>query len=227
MDLSAYGGHQPFVWTHDYLVKVLTTGTEPTITEPILINAIQTVKRGDFVGIKYKQVAYLDKEVDIGYGEKLTRPSTCAIMLKLLKPRVGGKYLDLGGGTGYFAALLGKAIGNSGQVYSLERVQWLWETCRINMKKYTDIQNIKFLYRNGEDGFPEQAPYDGIHVSYDISSNAQQIEAKLKQQLKLRTGLLVYPIGHQIKVIQRLDIEEYMEEILPGFIFDEPKDGLA
>lgn len=227
MNLSDYGTSKPFVWSHDYLVKLVSTGKSPILEEPLQINAFKSIKRGDFVPNRLGEMAYLDKDIDIGYGEKLTRPAVAAQMLALLRPKVGGKYLDIGSGSGYFAMLLAKSIGNSGEVYGLERIQWLWESSRAAQNRYPEIKNLKFLYRNGSEGLAEKAPYDGIHIGFDVDSAPDDsFIHKVREQLKVRHGVLVYPHGVDIKVVERTGLDDYMEEIVPGFHFQPMKLGL-
>ena len=103
IDLTAFGNSSIFSWTKEYLIKVLTTGKNPVLSDPILVNALNFIDRKDFVPRDFEKKAYSDIEIDIGYGEKLTEPTIIAQMLALLKPKYGGKYLDIGTGTGYVA----------------------------------------------------------------------------------------------------------------------------
>jgi len=214
-----------FQWTKEYMVKVLTTGKNPIVTDPLLINALQKIDRQDFVPELLRKQAYADVELDIGYGEKLTKPTAIAQMLALLKPTYGGKYLDIGTGTGYAAIILGFVAGDQGHVYTIERVQWLWEMARDNSKKYQDVvKNVDYLYRDGIEGLLAKAPFDGIHITFAH----KEIPQNLLTQLKPNGGRLVVPTEDMnLKVIERKGLEEYEEEIVPGFLFDGYKEGIA
>jgi len=214
-----------FQWTKEYMVKVLTTGKNPIVTDPLLINALQKIDRQDFVPELLRKQAYADVELDIGYGEKLTKPTAIAQMLALLKPTYGGKYLDIGTGTGYAAIILGFVAGDQGHVYTIERVQWLWEMARDNSKKYQDVvKNVDYLYRDGIEGLLAKAPFDGIHITFAL----KEIPQNLLTQLKPNGGRLVVPTEDMnLKVIERKGLEEYEEEIVPGFLFDGYKEGIA
>lgn len=212
------------VWTKDYMIKVITSGQSPLVSDPIIINAFNRIDRADFVPDNVKALAYADQEIDIGYGEKLTRPTIVAEMLSAMKPKVGGKYLDVGTGTGYVAFLLATIAGSTGHVYSMERVQWLWESARENLKKYKELGNLDLLYRDGMEGLVAKAPYDGIHLAFAVT----EIPEILKNQLKVNGGILIAPTEDMnLRVIERHGLDEYTEEIKPGFIFDKAKLGLA
>ena len=220
-NLSAAG---VFRWNKDYLFKVLTTGKNPPLEDPKLIAAFRNIDREHFVPNEFKARAYEDGDIDIGYDEVLTRPTTLAKMAELIKPKFGGKYLDIGSGTGYFAAILGFVAGPQGSVYGLERVQWIWEASRNNIKRYKDINNVNLLYKDGMKGLPEQAPYDGIHVSFAM----QDVSEDLKMQLSMEGGKLVVPtINNDIRFIERQGQDDYIEEIIPGHMFKEGKEGVA
>jgi len=214
-----------FVWTKDYLIQVLTTGKNPILTNPLLIHAINVIDRADFVPERLKSQAYNDVEIQLGYGESLTKPTTLMHMLELLRPDYGQKILDIGSGTGYAATILGVVVGASGSVYSLERIQWLWEQARINYLKYKNqAPNVNFLYRDGLDGLANQAPFDRIHIAFAVD----KVPDILKNQLKVNGGILVAPTkDYNLKVIERNGIEQFTEETLPGVYIEVGKTGLA
>ncbi|BCX13948.1 MAG: hypothetical protein KatS3mg085_480 [Candidatus Dojkabacteria bacterium] len=222
MKINRFGSAKLFTWDKDYFLKLITDEKNPLVTDPVLISAFKNIDRADFVPVQLKHLAYYDQDIDVGYGEKMIRAIFIAQMLSLLKPQLGGKYLDIGTGTGYVATLLGYIAGKQGQVYTIERVQWFWEQARSNAKKYPDIQNITFLYRDGLDGLPNKAPFDGIRVGFAIDDVSQ-----LRKQLK-HGGRLVYPTSdYSLRVLVRKGVYEYEEEVLPGIVIEKGKVGVA
>lgn len=213
-----------FKWTKEYLIKVLTQLRNPIVTDPMIVNALNRIDRKDFLPDTLKNQAYNDIELEVGYNQVLNKPTVIAQMIALLKPKFGGRYLDIGSGTGYSALILAFVSGDEGHVYSLERVQWLWEQASMNAKKYPEIKNIDFLYRDGNAGLPQKAPFDGIHIAFAMES----IPENLKMQLKINGGRLVCPTTDMnLRVIERKSIDQYEEEIVPGFIFNKGAEGLA
>lgn len=223
IDIKAIGSSTVFSWTKDYLFKVLTTGKNPPLTTPIIMAAFNQLDRRDFLPADLKSRAYEDIDTPIGHGESFTRPTTLATIAELIQPKPGGTYLDIGTGTGYFALLLGFIAGQNGKVFTVERVQWLWELARSSSTKYRDITNVVFLYRDGSVGLPEQAPFDGIHVSFALPA----IPETLKVQLNPNGGRLVAPTTNMdLRLVER-NGAEYTEEIIPGHVFKEGKVGKA
>lgn len=226
IDVSSKFGQKTgmFQWTKDYLLQVLTQGHNAVAHTPEVRAAFSKIDRKDFVPEMLRNRAYEDVDLDIGFEETLTRPTVIAQMLELLKPKLGGNYLDIGTGTGYFAILLGFIAGDQGMVYSLERVQWLWESARTAASFYPDIKNVKFLYKDGSQGLIDKAPYDGIHVSF---TNDEMIQS-LKMQLKMDGSRLVVPSSNQdLRVIERHGEQDFIEEIVPGFVFSQGKVGVG
>ncbi len=225
-DLNIYGSPQPFRWTHDFLIRILGTGNLPLITDPLLLNAFRSIDRAHFVPEDQQESAYTDRNVPLEYDEVLTNPTTIARMLQQLRPIYGGNYLELGGGTGYVAAILGFVAGDKGKVYSLERVQWLWEHARASLRNYPQLKNTEVLLRDGRLGLADKGPYDGIVVSF-VWDDFDQI---LLPQLKIGGKLLIPTSDHTLRMVEKLADEEYVEEIIPEFSaygFGKVKEGIA
>lgn len=219
-------GSKPFEWTHSYLLQVLSTGRDPVIIDPLLLNAFRAVDRADFVPEDVREFAHQDKLVDIGYEEVMTNPVLVAKQLQIFNPVLGGKYLHLGSGTGFVSAILGFVAGDQGKVYTLERVQWLWEQTRANLRKYPEIICVEALYRNGNQGLADKAHYDGIIFSYvppDITN-------ELKLQLKVGGKLVAPREDHSLLILDKVDEDEFAEEKIYGFSsysYGEGKEGVA
>jgi|SRR3990167_443509 len=223
INLDRYGGSGIFTWSHEYLNRVLTTGKNPLIKTINLKNAFRTVKREDFIPEEFQEFAYQDKDLDIGYGCVLNKPTVIADMLSLLNPKLGGKFLDIGTGTGYTAALLGVAAGVNGVVYSLERVQFLVDIARMNLAKYPDIKNVEIVFRDGSQGLPDLAPYDGIH----ISASLPKVPEIFKNQLRVGARLVAPTEEKDIRLVERISTREFKETIKKGYFFDTMKEGIA
>lgn len=216
MDLTAYGSPQPFRWTHADLIKYLggITNRNPIVSDPLALNSFRLLDRADFVPEAGDQDIYSDKPVEIGFKQWSASPSTLAKKLSYLNPQPGNKYLHIGSGTGYFTALLAQIVGSSGETFGMERIQWLWEQSRSARQKYQGLSGLQLLYRDGQEGLPSQAPFDGIVVSLIFDSEP---EALLKQ-LKDGGKLIVPNRQNQLVIYEKVDDEfEFTKEIVPGF----------
>ena len=128
---------------------------------PQIIEAFLSVDRQDFVPEEYKNEAYLDIPLPIGWGQTISQPATVAFMLELLQPLGGDKIMDVGAGSCWQTALLARIVGHDGKIFATERISDLLEQGKENIKKYA-FGNIDFLCMDASNGLAEQAPFDKI-----------------------------------------------------------------
>ena len=193
------------------LVKVLI---EKGIKDENVLNAIGKVPRHLFFDKEFQQkYAYDDIAFPIGAGQTISQPYTVAFQTSLLQVKKRSKILEIGTGSGYQAAILCEL---GAKVFSIERQQELFEVSNHFLKKMG--YNPKCFYGDGFIGREVFAPYDGILVT----CGAPYIPEPLKLQLKIN-GRLVIPVGEgetqQMKLVVRLDEDEFSEETLGAFSF--------
>jgi len=183
---------------------------------PAIIEAFRKINRIDFLPQEEKYRAYLNIPLPIGYGQTCSQPLTVAFMLEQLQPQKGDKVLDVGFGSGWLTALLAQIVGETGEVYALERIANLKEFGAENIAKYNFIKKgvVKCFCFDGTKGWPSRAPYDKIIVS----ASAKKIPLPLKEQLKVN-GRLVIPILDSIWVIVKKAEDEFEENEFSGFTF--------
>ena len=78
---------------------------------PLLIEAFKNIDRQDFVPEEYKNSAYINEPLPIGFEQTISQPLTVAFLMELLEPKPGEKILDIGAGSGWSAALLAYVVG--------------------------------------------------------------------------------------------------------------------
>lgn len=216
-------GSGVFTWSHKYLNQVLTTGPNPVLKNPLLKKAFMKIQREDFVPERSKLSAFQDVDVLLENGEILNKPTLIAEVLELLDIKEAGKYLDIGTGSGWLASLLGSAVGSKGIVYSMERLESVARMAVDNIRKYPDLRNIFVIFRDGSNGLPEYAPYDGIHVSVAM----QDVPANIKNQLAIGGRLVVPTVQKDIRLIIRTSQNEFRESVHKGYYFDPIKEGVV
>jgi protein-L-isoaspartate(D-aspartate) O-methyltransferase len=192
---------------YNYLIdsKILVT--------PSLKKAFARIDRGDFVLPGYKNAAYQDNPLPIGFGQSISQPSTVAFMLELLDPHKDEVVLDVGVGSGWTTALLAETVGPKGRVYSVEIIPELLEYARYDLKKYRQ-KNITLKSSGQRLGLPEFSPFHKILVS----AEAEDLPPQLLDQLATG-GTLVLPISGSIIKIDKIS-DTYLEtRAFPGFAF--------
>ena len=80
------------------------------VSDPLVLDAMGSVAREQFVPEDSRPLAYADRSLPIGEGRYLAAPEVLGQLLTQLAPKPGERALVVGAGTGYAAAVLA-AIG--------------------------------------------------------------------------------------------------------------------
>ena len=152
-------------------------------------NAMLKVAREDFIPPPYRDYAYLEVPLPLP-GEKATVscPHSYPLFYEPLGLDEGHKFLEIGLGSGYGAALAREIVGPSGLVVSMEIDPVTYEFARTNLDRaaYNDIVLVQ---RDGGLGYLEKAPYDKIC----LTAACHEIPPPLFDQLKIE-GHLIAPV---------------------------------
>jgi protein-L-isoaspartate(D-aspartate) O-methyltransferase len=157
------------------------------IRDSRVLLAMTHIPREDFVPSDFRDQAYSDQPLPIGYGQTITQPYMTALMAELLELRGDEKVLDVGTGSGYHAAVLGALVR---YVVSIERIPELSVQARVNLQRARLDSNITVLCGDGSLGVPDEAPFDAISVA----AASPQTPPALIEQLA-DPGILVIPVG--------------------------------
>ena len=106
--------------------------------------------------------SYRDEPLQIGYGQTISQPYMIALMAELLELTGAETVLDVGGGSGYHAAVLGQLAA---RVISIEIIPALARQAEQNLWRTALGGNITVVCGDGSQGWPEAAPYAGISVA--------------------------------------------------------------
>ncbi len=166
--------------------------------------AMREVPRHVFVPDKIKERAYIDSPQPIGEGQTISAPHMVAMMVEKLDLKKGQKVLEIGGGLGYHAAVIGKIVKEKGEVYSIEYVKSLANKAKRRINEI-DCPNVKIIVGDGSEGYEKKAPYDRISVA----CGAPKIPSPLIEQSKLG-GKILIPVGNKFfqKLVKAKKIDE-------------------
>ena len=168
------------------------------IKDARVLVAMGTVPRHLFVVPALADEAYGDRPLPIGFGQTISQPYMVARATELAEPREGDRFLEVGAGCGYQAAVLARLCA---QVYAVEIVPGLAAQSRATLAAL-DVRNVVVDSFDGGGGWPEHAPYDVIIVS----AGAPRIPPLLAAELA-DGGRLVIPIGgpeeQELAVVRR------------------------
>jgi protein-L-isoaspartate(D-aspartate) O-methyltransferase len=81
------------------------------VLDPRVLEALSSVPRERFVPEAYRGVAFADVAIPIGHGQTMLPPALEGRILQALAPERGERTLEIGAGTGFFAACLAELAG--------------------------------------------------------------------------------------------------------------------
>lgn len=205
--------------TRDRLVQRLR---DHGIRDERVLRVIGATPRHEFVDEALSSRAYEDTALPIGQRQTISQPYIVARMTEALLE--GGKHkkvLEVGTGSGYQAAVLAQLVD---QVFTVERIEELLRQARRRFHRLR-LHNVYTRHADGHEGWPSQAPFDGIIVTAAASS----VPEELLDQLKVGAVMIV-PVernGEQQLLSIRRTEDDFEEENLGGVIFVPMLGGLS
>jgi protein-L-isoaspartate(D-aspartate) O-methyltransferase len=162
-----------------------------------VLDAMRMVPRHLFVPDAERHRAYEDSPAPIGHGQTISQPYIVAFMTEALDIAPDHRVLEIGTGSGYQAAVLGRLAR---EVYTMEIVPPLAERASATL---TDLgyRNVHVRTGNGYLGWPDHGPYDRIMVT----AAPDEVPPALIDQLKIG-GLIAIPVGtvsQQLRILRR------------------------
>lgn len=157
------------------------------VRDGTVLTAMRAVPRDLFIDPAQAAFAFDDTPLPIGEGQTITPPYVVAVMLEAARIKASDAVLEVGAGSGYLAALIGRMAR---KVIAIERQLPIANAAseRLSSMGYA---NVEIRAGDGTEGCPEAAPFDAILVS----AGGPAIPPPLRAQLAIG-GRLVMPIGH-------------------------------
>jgi protein-L-isoaspartate(D-aspartate) O-methyltransferase len=156
------------------------------IADERVLAAVRAVPREHYVAQGLRREAWANVALPIDCGQTISQPLVVARMCELLELGGGEAVLDVGTGSGYHAALLGRLAGH---VWSIERHAELSRQAAANLRA-AGVANVTLVVGDGARGLPEEAPFDAVNVA---AAAWAEIPAALEAQLG-PGGRLVAPV---------------------------------
>ena len=179
------------------------------IRDPRVLDAMREVPRHLFVPEAERARAYGDFPLPIGYSQTISQPYIVGFMSQALDVSPEHKVLEIGTGSGYQAAILGRLAR---EVYTIEIVEPLAERSRTLLQEL-GFKNVHVRAGNGYLGWPEQAPFDRIMVT----AAPAEVPTALVEQLKIG-GRMAIPVGtvsQELRIMRRTEKGMEIIDTLP------------
>jgi protein-L-isoaspartate(D-aspartate) O-methyltransferase len=180
------------------------------IKDPLTLYSMLSVPRHLFVPKNLAEHAYKDGPLPIGSGQTISQPYIVAFMTETLKLKSTDRVLEIGTGSGYQAAVLGK-IADS--VFTIEIIKDLALSAKDRLEDL-GFENVMVKWGDGYHGWPEKAPFDAIMVT----AGAESIPQPLVDQLK-NGGHMVIPVGPSDNVTYLVKATKRKDRIITKELF--------
>lgn len=175
------------------------------VTSTAILDAMLKVPREAFVPASWRELAYIDEDMLVSGAETsrnaryLMEPSPFAKLLQLADIGKSDFVLDVGGATGYSAAVLFEIAGS---VVALESDAMLAELATATLTSL-GCDSVAVVHGPLEEGYPSEAPYDVIVLNGSVDSVPQTLFDQLRDG-----GRLVAVEGAGLSGVARLHIKE-------------------
>lgn len=181
------------------------------VTDPAVARVMEQIPREAFVPEIFRERAYEDLALPIGYHQTLSQPGIVGVMTQALKLTDRHKVLEVGTGSGYQTAVLARLAR---RVYTVERHKELLAEAEARLEAL-NVHNVVAQAGDGTLGWPQQAPFDRIIVT----AAAADVPPVLADQLR-DDGLMVVPID--LDGVNQSIVRVWREE--DGFATEEIRD---
>jgi protein-L-isoaspartate(D-aspartate) O-methyltransferase len=183
---SLFAAEPDFATVRKRMVREQLTVPGRDITNHLVLRAMGSVPRQEFVPANRREEAYDDHPLPIGYGQTISQPYIVAFMTEQLDPKPADRVLEVGTGSGYQAAVLAGLVK---EVYTVEIVEPLARRAETELRKL-GCTNVHVRAGDGYKGWPEAAPFDSIIVTCAPESIPQPLIDQLKEG-----GRMIIPVG--------------------------------
>lgn len=194
--------------------RMISRLIEQGVRDNRVLAVMAETPRHIFVDEALESRAYEDTALPIGHNQTISQPYIVAKMTELLLEKGPlGKILEIGTGCGYQTAILAKLAL---QVYTVERIAPLMKKARDTLWEL-NLKTVGFKHADGNWGWPEHAPFDGILAA----AAPAEIPPALLEQLAIG-GVMVIPVGREgLQTLHRVTRTEhgFEDEIMEPVCF--------
>jgi len=178
------------------------------VLDPRVLDALSAVPREAFVPAEYRELAFADAPIPIGFGQTMLAPKLQGRILQALGPNAADSALEVGSGTGYLAAALSLLCAST---RSIDIHPGLIEAARANLRAVPGT-SVQFEVRDAFSAAP-LGEYDVVAVTGSLPVYDTRFERSLRVGGRLFVIVGVAPVMDAV-LIRRVDDNEWIRESL-------------
>jgi len=192
------------------------------VVTPEILHAFETIEREQFVPGHIRNIAYCDSDLPVSDNRFILEPITHAKMVEAIAPQKDENILDIGGTTGYSAAILSSMVST---VIALENNEHLLSQAQMHWNSMNAC-NIASVQGPLHEGNAKHAPYDTIFMNGAVGEIPEHIIKQLSSRGKLITVVKARGAAlGDVTLVRRNNHDQYTEQklfsaganYLPGF----------
>ena len=144
----------------------------------------------------------LKEDPDQRVFSTMSQPTLVLLMLRLLELAPGQRVFEVGAASGWNAAMMGRLVGPSGRVFSVEIIPEIAEMARETIAAH-GIRDVEIITGDAGEGYAPGAPYDRAI----FTAGAYDLPAVFFEQVRFG-GLLLFILrleggGDQLMLLER------------------------
>ncbi len=178
------------------------------VLDPRVLDVLSAVPREAFVPQAYRDLAFADAPIPIGFGQSMLAPKLQGRILQALAVTAFDRVLEVGSGTGYLSACLGLLAAST---HSIDIHPGLTAAAAANAASVPRA-NVQFETRDAFSDAPF-GEYDVIAVTGSLPVYDTRFERSLRTGGRLFAIVGEAPVMDAI-LVRRVDSAEWIRESL-------------
>jgi protein-L-isoaspartate(D-aspartate) O-methyltransferase len=184
------------------------------VLDPRVLEVLSAVPREAFVPQAYRELAFADAPIPIGFGQSMLAPLLQGRILQSLAAIESDTVLEVGTGTGYLTAAFGLLAGS---VHSIDIRAEFTAAASVNLRTVPQAR-AELETRDAFNGAP-LGEYDVIAVTGSLPVYDTRFEQALRVGGRLFAVVGIAPVMDAI-LVRRVDSTEWIRESLFETVID-------
>ncbi len=174
-----------------------------------VLELLESMRREDFVPIRYRKLAFADLAIPIGHDQFMMRPKIEGRMLQALELEADETVLEIGTGSGFITACLAQLAK---RVVSVEILQPLYDEAGLRLEEHK-ADNIELFQGDVMSGWQPEQAHDVVVVTGSVFDVPESFLGWVNPGGRLFVIKGSSPVM-EARLITRLDISQWRVESL-------------